>query len=85
LGSDKGKAVKILNELFKLNFDKITTFGVGDGDNDIPMLNSVDYPLLVQNSDRHWRKMKIKGLVKIKAIGPQGFSLAVKQSILNTT
>jgi mannosyl-3-phosphoglycerate synthase len=85
LGSDKGKAVKILNELFKLNFDEITTFGVGDGDNDIPMLNSVDYPLLVQNSDRHWRKMKIKGLVKIKAIGPQGFSLAVKQSILNTT
>jgi mannosyl-3-phosphoglycerate synthase len=83
LGSDKGKAVKILNELFKLNFDEIITYGIGDGENDIPMLNSVDHPILVQNAEKHWGKVKAKGLVKIKGIGPIGFSQAVKQSVLN--
>ena len=74
LGSDKGKAVKILSELYKLNFDEIITFGVGDGENDIPMFHSVDHPLLVQNSEKRWTNVKIKGLVKIKGVGPAGFS-----------
>lgn len=84
LGSDKGKAVKIMSELYKLNFDAIKTFGIGDGENDIPMFNSVDNPLLVQNSERHWTNIKIKGLVKIKGVGPAGFSQAIKQSILES-
>jgi mannosyl-3-phosphoglycerate synthase len=82
LGSDKGKAVKILNELFKLNFGNIVTFGVGDSDNDTPMLESVDHPLLVKNAEGRWGKARVKGLVKIKGVGPEGFSQAVKQSIL---
>lgn len=81
LGSDKGKAVKILNELFKLNFGNITTFGVGDSENDTPMLESVDCPLLVQNGKGHWGKVKVKGLIKVKGIGPTGFSQAVREFI----
>jgi predicted mannosyl-3-phosphoglycerate phosphatase (HAD superfamily) len=82
MGSDKGKAVKILSELFKLNYDQISTYGIGDGENDIPMFNSVDYPLLVQNAEKHWGRVKAKGLVKIRSIGPLGFSQAVQQNIL---
>jgi mannosyl-3-phosphoglycerate synthase len=81
-GADKGKAVKILNELFKLNFGHIQNFGLGDGQNDAPMLEAVDCPLLVQNSTRRWSNVKVKKLVKIKEVGPEGWSRAVSEWVL---
>jgi mannosyl-3-phosphoglycerate synthase len=85
LGSDKGKAVRILNELFKLNFGQIVTFAVGDSENDQPMLEAVDNPLLVQNNEGHWKGIKIKKLTKVKGIGPDGFNRAVGEHILKTS
>jgi predicted mannosyl-3-phosphoglycerate phosphatase (HAD superfamily) len=65
-----------------LNFEKIITFGIGNGENDLSMLEAIDYPLLVQDIERRWEKIKVRGLVKVKGMGPFGFSLAVKESIL---
>ncbi|MCK5560776.1 MAG: HAD-IIB family hydrolase [Thermoplasmata archaeon] len=46
--SNKGKAVQKLIELYANKFAKIKTIGLGDGWNDLPMLNVVDIPVLVQ-------------------------------------
>lgn len=76
LGSDKGKAVKILNELFKLNYGRILSYGLGDGGNDIPMFEAVDRPLLIQNMNNRWNKVKVKHIARINGVGPQGFQQA---------
>lgn len=46
--TDKGKAVKVLNELFAKKYKQFTSIGIGDGLNDLPMLKVVDRPFLVQ-------------------------------------
>jgi mannosyl-3-phosphoglycerate synthase len=76
-GSDKGRAVKALTELFKLNLGKITTVAIGDNESDEPMLAEVDLPALVQSHRRRWIKLKLRNVLKIKGIGPEGWSLAV--------
>jgi mannosyl-3-phosphoglycerate synthase len=82
MGTDKGKAVKILNELFKLDYGRILTYGLGDGQNDLPMLEMVDQPMLVQNSGRHWSNIRVKNLTRVRGIGPDGWSQAVSERIL---
>ncbi len=46
--TNKGKAVTILKTLFARRFDEMRTYGVGDGGNDLSMLDVVDTPLLVR-------------------------------------
>lgn len=76
-GSDKGKAVKILTELFKLNYGNILTFGIGDSENDTSMLLAVDRPMQVQGVSQRWSKIKVPQLVFVKGVGPEGWSRAV--------
>ena len=78
-GGDKGKAVKILIELFKLNFGNITTIGIGDSPNDIGMLTAVDLPMLVQAEGNRWNRMKVKNLKYVRGIGPEGWSQAASE------
>ncbi|HEX6029460.1 MAG TPA: hypothetical protein VFY64_10510, partial [Nitrososphaeraceae archaeon] len=55
VGTDKGIAVGILKKLFKDKFhNNVTFFGIGDSVNDIPMLNHMDIPILVQRQDSSW-------------------------------
>ncbi|HET9356542.1 MAG TPA: HAD-IIB family hydrolase, partial [Nitrososphaeraceae archaeon] len=55
VGTDKGIAVGILKKLFKDKFhNNVTFFGIGDSANDIPMLNHMDIPILVQRQDSSW-------------------------------
>jgi mannosyl-3-phosphoglycerate synthase len=81
-GADKGKAVQILNELFKLNYGQIETFGIGDTENDVPMLNKVDHPLVVQNEQRRWNKINTSRAIRVRGVGPEGFARAVSELIL---
>ena len=46
--TDKGKAIKILKNLFSQTFGKIETLGVGDGPNDLPMLKIVNRPFFIK-------------------------------------
>jgi mannosyl-3-phosphoglycerate phosphatase len=46
--TDKGNAVKKLVELFKKEFGKIKSIGIGDNLNDLPMLEVVDKPFLIK-------------------------------------
>jgi mannosyl-3-phosphoglycerate synthase len=82
LGSNKGKAVKILDELYRLNYGQIVTYGIGDGQNDAPLLATVHYPLLVQNADKRWSSLRVKDLIKVRDVGPTGWSRAVSEWVL---
>lgn len=97
VGTDKGIAVGILKKLFKDKFHNyITFFGIGDSTNDIPMLNLMDIPILVQRQDSSWvddGEIKMKNavdssrisankLIKVEGIGPNGWENAIHKIIL---
>ena len=45
---DKGAAVRIVSDLFRINSgEELTTIGLGDSENDLPMLEQVDIPVLL--------------------------------------
>ncbi|MHC4268628.1 MAG: HAD-IIB family hydrolase [Planctomycetota bacterium] len=78
--NDKGKAVKILVNIFRKNFpeSKIVTVGLGDSLNDLPMLEAVDKAILVQKiSGSYEDRIKVDGLVYADGIGPVGWNKAV--------
>lgn len=77
MGNNKGKAVKILIDLFKKKYDyNVTFFGIGDSENDSSMLESVDHPILVQRQDGSWSNIKGNKILRIPGIGPQGWAIA---------
>jgi mannosyl-3-phosphoglycerate phosphatase len=99
VGTDKGIAVGILKKLFMDKFhNNVTFFGIGDSTNDIPMLNLMDIPILVQRQDSSWvdyGEIKMKNavdssregissnkLIKVEGIGPNGWENAIHKIIL---
>ena len=78
-GSDESKAVQVLIALYKLNFGDVFTLGIGDDESNIAMLASVDKPMLVQGQGNRWSKVKVKNMKKVKGIGPEGWSKAIKE------
>lgn len=48
--TDKGKATTILKQLFERKFGKVVTYGVGNSQNDLPMLTAVNVPMLVRKT-----------------------------------
>jgi mannosyl-3-phosphoglycerate synthase len=75
----KSKAVQILTALFKLNYSESTTVGIGDDESDLPMLAAVDLPILVQGQSRRWKKVKVKNILRVKGVGPEGWNNAIKE------
>lgn len=76
--SDKGKAVSILIKLYKKNFLDISTIALGDSPNDLPMLEKVDYPVVVRKTDgKYDPNIKIQNIIKADGIGPKGWNRAV--------
>ena len=77
--NDKGKAVKIVTGLYREMWDEIETIGLGDSLNDLPMLSTVDIPILVQKRDYTWENIDVPNLHKVQGIGPDGWSRAIKE------
>jgi mannosyl-3-phosphoglycerate phosphatase len=76
-GNDKGKAVRLLLQLFRLKYaQEVIFFGIGDSLNDVPMLRHMDVPMLVQRSDKSWSPLKMKNIIKLSGIGPRGWKSA---------
>ena len=77
-GNDKGKAVRILLQLFRQKYaQKVIFFGIGDSLNDAPMLHYMDVPMLVQRPDKAWSPLKMKNIVKLHGVGPTGWKSAL--------
>lgn len=81
--SNKGIAVSMLIDLYKKKYKQIETIAIGDSPNDIPMLERVDYPIVVQKHDGSYdSKIKIPRIIKANGIGPEGWNKAVLKKIL---
>jgi mannosyl-3-phosphoglycerate phosphatase len=74
-GNDKGKATRILIDLFRRKYQPRRTIfvGLGDSENDLPMLKLMDIPVLVQKANGSWCDSRIKNLVRSTGIGPKGW------------
>ncbi len=76
--SDKGRAVSILTGVYRSAWGEIRTAALGDGLNDLPMLEVVDVPMLVQQADgRHHPRIHTPGLVRLEGVGPEGWNRGI--------
>lgn len=77
---DKGKAAARLIRIFKANrADELLTVGLGDSLNDLPLLETVDTPVLIRKEDGSYQqeildKLKVH---KTSEKGPRGWNQAV--------
>ncbi len=76
-GADKGKAAGLLIGLYKRKWGDTVTYGIGDSENDIPLLRSVDNPILVSAKRVYDEKFYLTS-----STGPSGFAEAVEDVIL---
>jgi mannosyl-3-phosphoglycerate phosphatase len=77
--NDKGKAVEILKELYENQFFSISTIGIGDSLNDLPMLFAVDHPFFLRGEDNIFPEglSPIQNLVIVNDTGPQAWNEAI--------
>ena len=77
---DKGRAVKILKALYRQEHGEISSIGLGDGFNDLPLLQAVDRPVLIRHEDGSFdTRIGMAGLLRTQSPGPQGWNEAVLQ------
>ncbi len=75
---DKGKAVEITIKIFKENIKKeIVSIGLGDSQNDIPMLKKVDIPVLIKKINGSYENVQIPDVIKAPYPGSKGWNVAV--------
>jgi mannosyl-3-phosphoglycerate phosphatase len=83
--NDKGKAVGIvLDILTRKQQRRLISAGIGDSPNDIPMLQRVDKPYLVQKPDKSHDPAvlaEVPGIIAIAGVGPKGWKIAVAEFI----
>jgi len=76
--NDKGKAVTDVARLFGRAHGDVRTVGIGDSQNDLPMLWAVDVPILVQRFDGSYDPtVKVPNLIRVEGIGPWGWCKAI--------
>lgn len=74
---DKGRAVKLVTELFRNELGNVRTAGIGDSTNDEPMLAAVDMAFLLQRPDGNWERMELAHLNRVAGSGPAAWNRLV--------
>jgi mannosyl-3-phosphoglycerate phosphatase len=74
--NDKGRAVRILSKIYVETYvdQSIQTVGLGDSDNDIPMLRHVDVPIVIRKKTGEWQRIKDLDPVYSNKPGPEGWA-----------
>ena len=76
--NDKGKAVQVLMELFRQAAPNTISVGLGDSQNDLPMLQAVDIPFLVQKPGAfHDQNISDPQINRVEGVGPVGWNRAI--------
>ena len=84
-GVDKGTAIRRVMDLYRYHYPHVRFGAVGDAENDLPMLQEVDYPFLVRKPDGRFEEAAAPVQVTItEGIGPQGFTEAVEFMITHS-
>jgi len=77
-GADKGSAVELLIESFRLMRSHLISVALGDSLNDLPMLQKVDAPFLVQRPGGVYDPdVRFPGLRFVPGVGPKGWNRAI--------
>jgi mannosyl-3-phosphoglycerate phosphatase len=76
-GNDKGAAVRFLIRAFRNQYGSIETVGLGDALNDIPLLESVDIPVVVQSHYADRVRTAVPQAKITNLPGPAGWNEAV--------
>jgi mannosyl-3-phosphoglycerate phosphatase len=86
--ADKGAAVRRLTSLFQAHHGRVITVGLGDSANDLPLLDAVDRPYLVQRPDHTWQEIgfgtdepaaaRERAITRVPAVGPAGWRWVVE-------
>ena len=69
---DKGRAMMLLRSLYQERYGAVASIGLGDNLNDLPLLESVDHPVLVRHTDGSFE-------TRIDLPGPRGWNDAMLQ------
>ena len=77
--NDKGRAVGILKCLFEKEFISISTAGIGDNENDLPMLRAVDTPIFLRENPNPLPEilLPVQRLTVVDGIGPQSWNRVI--------
>lgn len=77
-GQDKGIAVRAVRDAFARQHGAApVTIGLGDGPNDVPMLDAVDHPVLVPAPGRPLPDVRASGARVAPAPGPTGWTASL--------
>lgn len=76
--NDKGRAVRMLSDLYEREHTEIVTVGIGDCANDFPMLDEVDRPYLVARPDGSYASSRYR---RAGGIGPTGWNRVIKKEV----
>jgi len=77
---DKGEAVRIAGDIVrKIYGGNATTIGLGDSENDLPMLMQVDIPVVIPHPERGYLNVALPGLIRAKEPGSRGWNEAVER------
>jgi mannosyl-3-phosphoglycerate phosphatase len=85
--NDKGRAVRLVKDIYART-DGIAprSIGLGDSPNDLPLLENVDFPVLVQKpGGRYEPSIRLDNLVFAPGEGPIGWSVAVRELVERLT
>lgn len=80
----KGKAVRMLFDLYRQRDPGFMSVGIGDSANDLQLLTEVDRPILIRRADGSWDAevtARIPGIRRTAAIGPHGWREAIEEML----
>jgi mannosyl-3-phosphoglycerate phosphatase len=84
--TDKGRACRVLIDLYRKERGEIVTAGIGDSPNDLPMLEAVDRSFIVERKGGGYVEgIAINGLTRLQGIGPVGWQAGVQQILQETS
>jgi mannosyl-3-phosphoglycerate phosphatase len=79
-GTDKGRACRVLIDLYRKEWGETATAGIGDSLNDLPMLEMVDRPFLVERPGGGYAEgIVIEGVTRLQGVGPVGWTEGVRR------
>jgi len=75
---DKGVSVRGVRDIYRRKCGREhIAIGVGDSENDLPMLREVDIPVLIPHPERGYLDISLPGLLKAREPGCRGWNEAV--------
>lgn len=78
--TDKGKALLAIQDVYRHSHHDVVAIALGDGDNDIAMLQAADFPVLIRSPAHALPRLdSTRPLTISEETGPAGWAASIKQ------